>query len=40
MDHPTPEALRPAGVRPGAPLAATLLALNNAHASELSPGES
>ena len=36
MNHPTPEALRPADARPGAPLGTTLLALNNAHASELS----
>ena len=36
MDHLPPEALTPADVRPGAALAASLLALNNAHASELS----
>ena len=36
MDHPKPEALTPADVHLGAPLAASLLALNNAHASQLS----
>jgi len=36
MDHPKPEALTRADIHPGASLAAALLALNNAHASELS----
>jgi uncharacterized protein len=36
MNHPALEALTHADVRPGAALAASLLALNNAHASELS----
>jgi predicted GNAT superfamily acetyltransferase len=36
MDQLKPAALTPADVRPGAPLAAALLALNNAHATELS----